>query len=351
MNFKDIKSLSREELRQFLSDNAHKPYRADQIRVWIFKLMMQTWEGLNVPVELCKLLEDNFSIKSLKEEMRMESTDGTIKWLYKTADNLPVETVMIPTETRASVCVSTQSGCAMNCAFCRTGHMGLNRSLEAGEILEQIINVHKYFLQEEQNRTVTNVIFMGMGEPLMNLDAVHRACVCLHDQKAFAMGKGRLTISTSGVAPKIAELLDRNTPCHLAVSLVAADNETRESLMPVNKSWNLTELLKAIDNYLERSKEWVTLEYILIKDKTCTKAAAENLIKIVKPRRCKVNAIVLNSNENPELQAPSEQEVNEFLELVRAKSVQINIRNPRGRDILAACGQLANNTLNNKEAI
>jgi len=336
MYFKDIKSLSCDELRQFLSDNGHKPYRADQIRVWLFKLMMQTYEGLNVPAELCKLLEDNFRIKSLTEESKMESADGTVKWLYKTVDNLPVETVMIPTETRASVCVSTQSGCAMGCAFCRTGGMGLNRSLEAGEILEQIINVWR-------NYSVTNVIFMGMGEPLMNLDAVHRACICLHDQKTFAMGKGRLTISTCGIAPKIAELLERSTPCQLAVSLVAADNETRESLMPVNKSWNLTELLKAIDNYLESSGEWVTLEYILIKNKTCTKTSAENLIRIVKPRRCKVNAIVLNNNENPELQIPSEQEVNEFLEIVRAKAVQINIRNPRGRDIFAACGQLASN--------
>jgi len=346
MPFQDIKSLLREELCTFLSDNGYKPYRAEQIRVWLFKLMMQKYEGLNVPAELCKLLKTNFRIKSLKEDMKMESQDGTIKWLYKTADNLPVETVMIPTETRASVCVSTQSGCAMNCVFCRTGYMGFNRSLEAGEILEQIINVYKYFLKEEQNRTVTNVIFMGMGEPLMNLDAVHRACVCLHDQKTFAMGKGRLTISTSGIAPKIAELLEKNTPCQLAVSLVAADDETRESLMPVNKMWNLAELLKAVDNYLTCSGEWVTLEYILIKNKTCTKASAENLIRIVKPRRCKVNAIILNSNENSELQAPSEQEVNEFLELVRAKSVQINVRNPRGRDIFAACGQLASNFLN-----
>jgi 23S rRNA (adenine2503-C2)-methyltransferase len=299
---------------------------------------MQTYEGLNVPAELCKLLESSFSIRSLREELKMQSLDGTIKWLYKTADDLPVETVMIPTETRASVCVSTQSGCAMGCVFCRTGNMKLYRSLEAGEILEQIINAMKV-------KQVTNVIFMGMGEPLMNLDAVHRACVCLHDQKTFSMGKGRLTISTSGIVPKIAELLERGTPCQLAVSLVAADNETRESLMPVNKTWDLTELLKAIDNYLEKSGEWVTLEYILIKDKTCTKTAAKNLIRIVKPRRCKVNAIVLNDNENPELQAPSEQEVNEFLEIVRNQSVQINIRNPRGRDILAACGQLSNNSL------
>jgi 23S rRNA (adenine2503-C2)-methyltransferase len=338
MQFQDIKSLSQEELRQFLLDNGYKPYRAEQIRTWIFKQMMQTYEGLNVPAELCKLLENSFRIKSLAEELKMQSADGTVKWLYKTADNLPVETVMIPTETRASVCVSTQSGCAMGCTFCRTGGMKLNRSLEAGEILEQIINVMR-------ERTVTNVIFMGMGEPLMNLDAVHRACVCLHDQKAFSMGKGRLTVSTSGIVPKISEILERGTPCQLAVSLVAADDETRESLMPVNKTWNLTELLKAIDNYLEKSGEWVTLEYILIKDKTCTKTAAKNLIRIVKPRRCKVNAIVLNDNENLELQAPSEQEVNEFLELVRTESVQINIRNPRGRDILAACGQLASNSL------
>jgi len=338
MQFQDIKSLSQEELRQFLLENGHKPYRAEQIRTWIFKQKMQTYEGLNVPAELCELLENSFRIKSLREELKMQSEDGTIKWLYKTTDDLPVETVMIPTETRASVCVSTQSGCAMGCIFCRTGSMKLNRSLEAGEILEQIINAMKV-------KNVTNVIFMGMGEPLMNLEAVHRACVCLHDQKTFSMGKGRLTVSTSGIVPKIAELLERGTPCQLAVSLVAADNETRGSLMPVNKTWDLTELLRAIDNYMEKSGEWVTLEYILIKDKTCTKTAAKNLISIVKPRRCKVNAIVLNDNENPELQAPSEQEVNEFLELVRAKSVQINIRNPRGRDILAACGQLSNNSL------
>lgn len=312
--------------------------------------MMQSYEGLNVPAELCELLESKFRLKSLSEETKMESSDGTIKWLYKTSDGMPVETVMIPTETRASVCVSTQSGCAMGCAFCRTGRMGLNRSLEAGEILEQIINVHKYFLREAQDRTVTNVIFMGMGEPLANLDAVHRACVCLHDQKAFSMGKGRLTISTSGFAPKIAELLERSTPCQLAVSLVAADNETRESLMPINKTWNLSELLKAVDNYLELSGEWVTFEYILIKNKTCTPAAAKNLIRIVKPRRCKINAIVLNGNENSELEAPSEQEVDEFLRIVRAENVQINIRNPRGRDILAACGQLAS-TSSNKVAI
>jgi 23S rRNA (adenine2503-C2)-methyltransferase len=341
----DIKSLSHDELREFLLNNGHKPYRAEQIRVWLFKQMMQTYEGLNVPAALCSLLEQNFRIKSLKEELKMQSSDGTIKWLYKTADGLPVETVMIPTETRASVCVSTQSGCAMDCAFCRTGRMGLNRSLEAGEILEQIINVHKYFLENGEQKTVTNVIFMGMGEPLMNLDAVHRACVCLHDQKTFSMGKGRMTISTSGIAPKIAEILEKDTPCQLAVSLVAADDETRTSLMPVNKMWNLSEILKAIDSYMAQSGEWVTLEYILIKNKTCTKSAAENLIRIAKPRRCKINAIVLNDNEDPELQAPSEHEVNEFLELVRAKSVQINIRNPRGRDIFAACGQLASNSL------
>jgi len=334
MLFSDIKSLSHSELREFLYENGHKPYRAEQIRVWIFKQMMQTFDGLNVPAELCELLKSKFRIKSLSEEMKMESSDGTVKWLYKTADGFPVETVMIPTESRASVCVSTQSGCAMGCAFCRTAGMGLNRSLETGEILEQIINVMR-------ERTVTNVIFMGMGEPLMNLDAVHEACVRLHDQKAFSMGKGRLTVSTCGVVPRIAELLSRDTPCQLAVSLVAADNETRGSLMPVNKSWDLNELLKAIDSYTEQSDNWVTLEYILIKDKTCTPASAKNLVRIVKPRRCKVNAIVLNNNENPELLAPSEAEVAEFLGLVRAEQVQINIRNPRGRDILAACGQLA----------
>ncbi|GHV12184.1 putative dual-specificity RNA methyltransferase RlmN [Fibrobacterales bacterium] len=334
MSFSDIKSLTNAELRNFLAENGQKPYRAEQIRVWLYKNMAESFEGMNVPKELCELLEKTFRIKSLTQETRLESSDGTVKWLYKTADGLPVETVMIPTETRASVCVSTQSGCAMGCAFCRTGKMGLNRSLEAGEILEQIINVWRI-------QTVTNVIFMGMGEPLMNLESVHRACETLHDQKAFSMGKGRLTVSTSGVVPKIAELLERNTPCQLAVSLVAADNETRASLMPVNKSWALPELLEGIDNYIRKSDEWVTLEYILIKGKTCSPKAAADLIKIVKPRRCKVNAIVLNDCEDPNLQAPSQEEIDEFMRLVRSEAVQINIRNPRGRDIFAACGQLA----------
>jgi 23S rRNA (adenine2503-C2)-methyltransferase len=229
----------------------------------------------------------------------------------------------------------------MNCAFCRTAKMGLKRSLEAGEILEQIICVM-------QSAEVTNIVFMGMGEPLNNLDAVDYACRVLHDQKAFGFGKGRLTVSTSGVVPKIRELVERGTPCHLALSLNGASDAVRGSVMPVNKTWPLAKLIEAVDFYLEATGEWVTLEYILIKGLTCTPEAAKDLIRLVKPRRCKVNAIVLNPSENQDLQPPELHEVESFLESVRAHNIQIHIRNPRGRDISAACGQLAHKTAHEK---
>jgi 23S rRNA (adenine2503-C2)-methyltransferase len=182
---------------------------------------------------------------------------------------------------------------------------------------------------------------MGMGEPLNNLENVHRTCCTLHNQKLFNMGRKRMTISTSGVVPKIKELVDRNTPCCLAVSLNSTNNEQRSAVMPVNKTWPIEKLLEATDEYTKRTDNYVTFEFVLIKGTTCTKETAKELIRICAPRRCKVNAIALNDGDDPHLEAPSTEEVDQFLEIVRAANVQITMRNPRGRDILAACGQLA----------
>lgn len=337
----DIKTLTADEMKEWLANAGHKSYRVDQIRGWLFRHKVRSYdEMVNIPPALRAQLAADFKIQSLEVASTSVSEDGTIKWLYRTHDGHHIETVLIPTESRRSVCVSTQVGCAMGCAFCRTAKMGFIRHLEAGEILEQVLRVF-WHLADVGAGEVTNIIFMGMGEPLMNFEQVHRTCVTLHDQKLFNMGKKRMTVSTSGVVPRIAELVDRATPCHLAVSLNGTNDIMRGTIMPVNRSWNMEQLLAGVDDYIRRTDEYVTFEYVLIKDVTCTEQGARELRKIASQRRCKVNAIVLNDGDDPALGAPTPAEVDRFLEIVRAGNVQIHLRTPRGRDIKAACGQLA----------
>ena len=350
MSYANLKTLTADELKEWLASVGHKAYRADQIRGWLFKNRVRSLDDMvNVPPALREQLASSFHLHSLKVESLSRSEDGTVTWLYSTHDDYFIETVMIPTETRSSVCVSTQVGCAMGCVFCRTAKMGFLRHLEAGEILEQILRVFWFFEDEGVEREVTNIIFMGMGEPLMNLENVHRTCVTLHDQKLFNMGRKRMTISTSGVVPRIAELVDRATPCCLAVSLNSTNDAMRSAVMPVNKTWNLEKLFAAIDDYTRRTDESVTLEFVLIKGTTCTPQAARELLKLTQQRKVKVNAIVLNDGDDPTLGAPSQDEIDQFLEIVRAGNVIVTLRNPRGRDIKAACGQLAYKQQRNTE--
>lgn len=346
-NFRDIKTLTEEELKEWLKSVGEKPFRADQIRNHLFCGQVSSYEEMtSLSSSLREKLSESFRLHSLEEVKRLQSIDGTVKWLFKTPDSHHIETVMIPSNGRYSVCVSTQVGCAQNCVFCRTAKMGFIRNLEAGEILEEIIRVNRYLAEffekdsEGKPAKVTNIIFMGMGEPLNNLEQVHRVCCTLHNQKLFNLGRKRMTISTSGVVPKIKELVDRQTPCCLAVSLNSTNNERRSEVMPVNRVWPIEKLLEATDEYTRRTDNYVTFEFVLIQGITCTKEAAKELIRICAPRRCKVNAIVLNDGDS-DLNAPTQEEIDSFLELVRAAEIQITIRNPRGRDILAACGQLA----------
>lgn len=337
----DIKSLSTLELKGWLESVSQKAYRADQIQHWLFKELVTSFDAMvNIPQDLRERMVETFRINSLEEQSRTVSSDGTIKYAFRTHDNHFIETVLIPRFERNSVCVSTQVGCAMGCTFCRTATMGQIRNLEAAEIIEQVIIISR--MLREENDAVTNIIFMGMGEPMHNLLNVHRTCEILHDRKFFNLGAKRMTVSTSGVVPRMYELMDLNTPCKLAVSLNGTNDAMRSRLMPVNLKWPIAELLATIDEYIRRTGEWVTLEYILIKGITCTPEAAKELLKISQPRRVKINVIVLNNPERPGgLEPPPQHEIDAFLETMRAGQVQINLRTPRGRDILAACGQLA----------
>jgi len=337
----DIKSLSIAELKGWLESVSQKAYRADQIQHWLFKELVTSFDQMvNIPQDLRERLAENFRILSLEEHTRTVSSDGTIKFAFRTHDNHFIETVLIPRLQRNSVCVSTQVGCAMGCTFCRTATMGEIRNLESGEIIEQIAYISRFLRLE--NDDVTNIIFMGMGEPMHNLLNVHRSCEILHERRFFNLGAGRMTISSSGVVPRLYELMELETPCKLAISLNGTNDAMRAKLMPVNLKWPMEELFGFIDEYIRRTGDYVTLEYILIKDVTCTPQAAKELLKLAQQRRVKINAIVLNNPERPGgLEPPSQEDIDAFLELVRAGHVHIILRTPRGRDILAACGQLA----------
>ncbi len=334
-------SLRPEELGDFASAVEEPRYRGRQIREWMFRHLETDFRRMsNLPQKLIESLEEKAVVATLRERSRQDSIDGTRKWALETQDDHVFETVLIPTESRRSLCVSSQIGCAMGCTFCRTATMGFIRNLTLGEILEQIHWVNR-FLQNLDGSHVTNVIFMGMGEPLHNLENVALACEVLNAPDGFGIGKDRITVSTSGIVPKILEWARRAPDFKLAISLNGSNDEMRSSLMPVNRRWNIEALLAAADEYISVTGQKLTFEYILIRGKTCTAEAARELKRIASQRNCKVNLIPLNKGEDPELQPPSEEEILAFEAILRQGDYEVLRRRPRGPDIFAACGQLA----------
>jgi 23S rRNA (adenine2503-C2)-methyltransferase len=340
MEKSDIKSLSVGELNAYLESIGQKKYRTAQIQDWLFKHQCSAFDQMkNLPASLVQRLDQDFDINPLTCSSQDVAEDGTIKWLFRTKDQFYIESVLLIAEDRHSICISTQVGCAMGCTFCRTAQMGFKRNLRVGEILEQFIQVNQYL--KTQGKELSNIIFMGMGEPMNNFENFDRAARIFHDRRFFNLGKKRLTVSTSGLVDKIREVADRETPCHLAVSLNGTNDSMRSALMPINDRYPLEKLFEATDYYVEKTGNRITFEYILIKDITCTEQAANELIALTGRRRCKINAIVLNESENDMLVPPSDQEIEKFIAKIRSKEILIHIRRPRGRDIQAACGQLA----------
>ena len=316
-------------------------FRAKQIAEWVFHGLESDFSRMsNLPKKLIDRLQEKAEISTLSERSFQKSVDGTLKWALATPDNHVFETVLIPTESRRSLCVSSQIGCAMGCTFCRTATMGFIRNLTLGEILEQVLWVNRY-LKAFDGSKITNVIFMGMGEPLHNLENVALACETINSPNGFGIGKGHITISTSGIVPKILEWATRAPDFKLAISLNGSNDAMRSALMPVNRRWNIEALLEAADEYLRLTGHTLTFEYILIRGQTCTPEAAVELRRIASHRRCKINLIPLNKSEDLSLQPPTEEEIQEFESIVRREGYEVLRRRSRGPDILAACGQLA----------
>jgi 23S rRNA (adenine2503-C2)-methyltransferase len=339
--------LSHPELISFVESIREPAYRARQIFSGIQQRRVGSFDEMtDLPKELRAKLNEHAVVSTLKLESRYLSTDGTRRYLFKTRDHLPVETVFIPEERRDTICFSSQSGCPLQCTFCLTAQLGLLRSLTAGEIVEQII----FALNDAYGASVktprgTNLVGMGAGEPFLNFEELLKAIRVMKEPRGLHIVPNRVTISTAGVVPRIRELATISDRPHLAVSLAAPTDELRDELMPINKKWPLRELLSACKEFEKSLKpaERFTFEYVMLAGINDSDEQARQLANLLNRHelRAKINLIPHNpADPLPYAPSPAER-VELFREILESKGVHAFVRRPRGRDILAACGQLA----------
>ena len=321
--------ISEERLREVFD----KPFRYKQILQWIFEKHVTDFREMsNLPLALREKLFSEFSIIALSEKNVEVSNDkGTKKYLFETEDGLFVETVYMKYEKRVTLCVSTQIGCKMGCKFCATGAQGFTRNLTTGEILSQIL----YFPD------MTNIVFMGMGEPLDNFENFTKVLKLLNDEKYGNIGARRITISTAGIPEKIKALANLGKQFGLSLSLHASTDEKRNQIMPINRNYNIDKLFDALLYYKNKTNADLTLEYILIKDINMTKKDAMNLIALAKKLKAKINFIPYNEHPFAKYKTPTNKEIAIFLSYFEKSGLFYFVRDSRGKDISAACGQLA----------
>lgn len=343
-----LTGFSRDELVAMLAELGEPRYRADQI----FRGIHQRRHlGFGEMTDLPKVLREKLAVSSVAQTLRVESRylseDGTRRFLMKTHDGYPVESVFIPTENRDTICFSSQSGCALKCDFCLTAKLGILRSLTAGEIIEQIIIVlNDVYGVNGETPHGTNLVAMGAGEPFLNFDNLIKALNIMSDEKGLFIVPGRVTVSTAGIVPKIEEFSALDKRPNLAISLSAPTDELRDRLMPINKRWNLDKLLSAAKGFERTLKrgERFTFEYVLLGNVNDSEQHAADLADLLRRydlRRVKINLIPHNSAEPLEYAPPEWQQVERFKAVLEEKGVSAYVRRPRGRDIYAACGQLA----------
>ena len=335
----NVKDFEPDALRGRFERDGLPAYRADQIVAWIHARGVEDWDEMtDLGVDLRRELAERFETRALELETVQHSSDGTIKGTLRARDGAVLEAVVIPEEQRTTLCVSTQVGCPLACSFCATGAMGLARNLTTAEILDQLFRMREVL---PKDRRITNIVFMGMGEPLLNLPNVVPAVRTLLHPKAFAMAPRRLTVSTAGVVPRIIDLVEQ-VPVNLAVSLHAATDEVRDVLVPINKRFPLAELLGVLRKLPRISRRHpVFFEYTLMEDVNDSLADARELLRILDGIPSKLNVIPMNPHPDAPYRPPSPEVASRFMgELVRGGMV-CTLRRSRGADIDAACGQLA----------
>lgn len=339
---KDIRSLTKDQLREFFVAQGEKTFRGNQVYEWLWSKSAHTFDDMtNISLATREMLKDNFVINHIEVDSMQRSSDGTIKNAIKLHDGLLVESVLIPTESRSTACVSSQVGCSLNCRFCATARLKRMRNLNPDEIYDQVVAIDRQS-RLYYNRPLSNIVFMGMGEPLMNYNNVLKAIDKITSKEGLGMSPKRITVSTSGVPKMIKKMADDEVKFNLAISLHSAINEVRTSIMPFNENFPLTDLREALEYWYHKTKNRITYEYVVWRGINDTKGAVEALIQFCKFAPSKVNLIEYNPIDDGEFQQANKAAIQMYVDMLEARKITVTIRRSRGKDIDAACGQLAN---------
>ncbi|MEW6170909.1 MAG: 23S rRNA (adenine(2503)-C(2))-methyltransferase RlmN [Candidatus Omnitrophota bacterium] len=332
----DIKNLTLEELEKIFSTFSLERYHASQVFSWVYQKEIQDFSLMtDLCKDLRKLLEEKFYFSKIILENRKTSRDGTEKFLLQLFDGNFIETVVIPTEERLTICISTQVGCKYRCLFCASGRLGFKRNLTTSEIINQFL-----FAKKELKQNFTNIVFMGIGEPLDNYDNLLSAIRILNSPKGINFGARRMTISTSGIIPAIEKLQKENLQIELSISLHAPNDKIRNQLMGINKIYPLEKLIKSCKKYIAKTNRAITFEYILFHNINSSVLCAQELANLLRGLNCKVNIIPYNEIKELGYQSPRKLEMLLFYQTLKKLKISAIIRRPRGKDIEAACGQL-----------
>jgi 23S rRNA (adenine2503-C2)-methyltransferase len=339
----NIRSLSLQELEEYFEGIGEKKFRAKQVYEWLWLKPVQNFDGMtNISRELRQKLSDAFTLPGLKMDLTQQSEDGTVKSRFRTHDGHLVEGVLIPTDSRVTACVSSQIGCSLSCKFCATGYIDRKRNLDFDEIYDEVVLINEQS-QKIYGKKLTNIVFMGMGEPLLNYKNVLKAIERITSPDGLGMSPRRVTVSTAGVAKQIRQLGDSKVKFKLALSLHAANDKKRHEIMPINDSNNIQSLIEALNYFYQQTKNEITFEYILFNNFNDSLQDADELIKIYRQVPADlVNIIEYNPIDFASFTKPSEEKVAAFMEYLGKNKVNARLRRSRGKDIDAACGQLAN---------
>ena len=338
---KNIKDYTLEELKEEIKNLGEKPFRAEQIFKWLYEDKVLSFDDMtNLSIDLRNKLKEIYEIKQFKILKKQVASDGTKKYLFDLLDGNAIETVLMQYHHGYSLCVSSQVGCKMGCKFCASTGIPFVRNLTTGEILEQIMAVER-----DENIRISNVVFMGIGEPLDNYDNVVKAIHLINNPKCLNIGARHISISTSGLVPKIYKLAEENIQCTLSISLHATTNEQRSKMMPVNNTYHIEELLQACRDYIEKTNRRISFEYALAKENNDNLEDAKRLVKLLKGMLCHVNLIPINKIENGEFTKSSNENIIKFRDYLNEHGIVATIRRELGSDIDAACGQLRRKNL------
>ena len=338
---KNIKEYNLDELQDELVALGEKKYRAEQIFKWIYVDKVKEFDEMtNLSIELREKLKQNYSMCNFNIIKKQESSDGTKKYLFDVLDGNAIETVLMQYHHGKTICVSSQIGCKMGCKFCASTGIKFVRSLTSGEIVEQILAV-----EQDIGDKISNIVFMGIGEPFDNYENVMKAIKIINNQKGLNIGARHISISTSGLVPMIYKFADEELQCTLSISLHATNDEKRSSMMPINNRYNIKELMKACRYYIEKTNKRISFEYALAKDNNDNLDDAKELVKLLKGMLCHVNLIPINKIENGAFSKSSNENIIKFRDYLNEKGIVATIRRELGSDIDAACGQLRRKNL------